>query len=72
MLNSFYEKKLAKYHKEPKNRYKAICPYCMEIVKNGDIDAEYVKTKYSEHFFHGACLYREIASRTKETRIMKQ
>lgn len=63
MLTPSLEKKLANDKKKPERRRVTICPYCNRTVEASP-DAQYIKTKYSEHFFHGKCLLKAIKTET--------
>lgn len=60
MLNDYYKKKLKADHKKPERRPVTICPYCQRPVFSSDPDAEYIKTRQSEHYFHRVCLEKAL------------
>ena len=60
MLNEYYKKKLTADHKKPDRRSVTICPYCKRSVFTSDLDAEYIKTRQSEHYFHRGCLEKAL------------
>ena len=60
MLNDYYKKKLKADQKNPERRVVTICPYCQRPVFSGGPDAEYIKTRQSEHYFHRNCLEKAL------------